>query len=577
MKRAIAFVLCLSFLSIMVCGLNVFSLNEINTNLEKLHFYIGCKEFGSIDNYEELCSAIKTIWNINDEYLVMTVKFLSDYSNSEGYLYLINEMDMINSIDGVHHFRRRSNEISRAYHSSLIQQNIHLLESFDYLKMNIISFSPYVELYIAKENVDVNKIVDFIDHETVEQLIFALDDYCVTEASLDSVLVGIDAYDIVTNGDYTGSGINVGIYDDGYCDSNNAFLSGINIVNALQVIPDGYVSPHTTKVTTIAAKIAPDANYYVLHCVGKNISWFIENLCDVVNISMGSLDPPYEYRYDIDGVYDYQAQFSFITIVVSAGNYSEDQNGFHITSPGYIYNGITVGGTRFDGDEIVYDDSSSYISDGTVIKPNVGAFVSVSIPDTMNYSGTSFAAPQVTGSIALLMEKDYTFMFHPEKVKASITASAKRTYGYVGSEYDFDEHVGAGVLTTSRMLDTDFIYGMINSNKIANTNIATYNVYLTAADKIQVGLSWLVTCVPVVVPNSLVPSTISSLYVTDYDVLLYDSNQQQVVISNSSYGNDEIIRFTAESSGYYTIVIRQNTSQSSSYYGDFLSIAININ
>ena len=574
MKKGLIKVLSFSIVLCILC-LSGFSMEKNVDNLNKLHFYIDYEEYSSLKCYDELYELVDNMKMRDDEQFIFTVKFKSSYSQTLGYQQLIEEIENINSIEDAHLFRKKSNELSKYYHSNLISENLHLLNYVDYDRIDIIEYSPYVCVYVERDSLDVNGILNLIKNEAIEVLSISTEWKIESDYSFDSVLNYIDGYDIVSNSEYTGDGINIGIYEWGGCfDTQNPNFTNLNY-SIWHSSNSG--TDHGTKVTSIVAKIAPDANYYLSQSFNPlDLSWFVDNMCDVLNCSFGDKISPYCYRYDFDAVYDYISKFSFLTIVVSSGNYSETYNGFHITSPGYMYNGIVVGGTRLDEGEIVYDDTSSYISDGTVIKPDVASFISVSLPNTYSGVGTSFAAPQVTGSVALLMEKDYTYICQPEKVKAAITASSNKTYGYYNSEYGFDEHVGAGVLSMSRLLYIDYSYSMVNSNKTANYDVASYVVYLHHGDVIQIGLSWLIETTPVLPNNSVYPTSVSGIYVTDYDLLLYDSSMQLLSPLPPSYGNDEIVRYTANTSGYFTIVIRQNSAQSYSYYGDFISCAIKI-
>jgi len=156
-----------------------------------------------------------------------------------------------------------------------------------------------------------------------------------------------------------------------------------------------------------------------------------------------------------------------VTVVKSAGNEAgscRSQTG-NVTSPGLAYNVITVG--NFDDRNTVdwatdgMHPCSSYVdptsTHGDRQKPEVAApgtnINSTIISDPWvgctfaECSGTSFAAPMVTGVAALLMQRNSTLQIWPESVKAILMATAVHNIEGAARLSDKD---GAGGIVADR-------------------------------------------------------------------------------------------------------------------------------
>ncbi|HMN30963.1 MAG TPA: S8 family serine peptidase, partial [Caldilineaceae bacterium] len=128
----------------------------------------------------------------------------------------------------------------------------------------------------------------------------------------------------------------------------------------------------------------------------------------------------------LDRAYDYWVKIRGFTAVIAAGNTAGN-----VTTPGKAYNVITVGNLN-DQDTVSWADDDMWWESGYT-NPNTGVEKpEVAAPGTNIqtvaaaglWTGTSFAAPQVAGLAAILMQRHTDLKFYPTTVKAIIMASA---------------------------------------------------------------------------------------------------------------------------------------------------------
>jgi serine protease AprX len=260
----------------------------------------------------------------------------------------------------------------------------------------------------------------------------------------------------------------------------------------------------------------------------------------VINLSLGR--PVYE-SYLLDPLCQAveSAWKAGIVVVVAAGNYGRDNsqgtNGYGtITSPGNDPYVITVGAMKTMGTPTRADDLiASYSSKGPtmidhIVKPDLVApgnliislytpwlelaeeypgneiplslYVNngngMSSPFYFRLSGTSMAAPMVSGTVALMLQQNPWLT--PDQIKARLMLTATKTFPtssiavdpvtgqvYV-SQYDIFT-VGAGYLDIeAALLDTDVAVGNALS-PVAVYDSTTGNVYLVTAEKSVWGTS----------------------------------------------------------------------------------------
>ncbi|MEK6941456.1 MAG: S8 family serine peptidase, partial [archaeon] len=228
---------------------------------------------------------------------------------------------------------------------------------------------------------------------------------------------------------FSGSGVRVAVLDSGI-DSLHELLAGKVVLEKNFSQEQGTLDGlgHGTHVAGIVASTAPGAkllNGKVLDSTGTGsvslaidaINWAVDpdgnaetnDGANVINISFGGtfseIDSPINRA--VAGAVE-----SGVLVVSAAGNCSEavalNCGGFvGVTSPGNSPYSLTVGAV--DSQNNHADFSSGALIEGVGVKPDVvapGVGISSSVPKNayVSFSGTSMAAPFVSGVAALLLE-----------------------------------------------------------------------------------------------------------------------------------------------------------------------------
>lgn len=552
----------------------------------KLHFYFETLEHGTIDDSEELEDAVQCVMEHNSDgstyssvvresavnEIDMIVEFKSDFMNTERYAELMEMRENAKTSEEVLQFRKALNSYSKEYHGQIVNSNLQLLSMLECIEIKTMEYSPFVIVAIDSDNLNTEVLEALCISENVAQISLRYEPEIVQAASKDDTLSGINAYDIVTNGTFTGEGIRIGIYEAaGVCDPSDENLADKNIT--IKDLNMG-IDDHATEVASVLSIIAPDAEFYVSKICDESLSWFVSQNCDIINCSFGvagnvrNSDGTYSegtnwgYQYDLDGYYDYMIQAHCITVCVSAGNKCTDNTSSkynpnnRVTSPGYAYNAITVGGVDRVNISGVYRwihaDGASYACNAPNVKPNVAAPFVVDVPFIGTCGGTSYSSPLVAGCVALIMEGMPQYRLYPEIILSIITATAKKTYDYSATISGFDNKVGAGIIDLKRILSGFGIETQLEQWDVAG-EVFSKEIYYSPGSEACISLAWLAAA------NYTSSSQISTVC-TDYEIRLYSSSGTLLAMSNLSDSNVELIRKTVTSAGYYRVVVYRNGS-----------------
>lgn len=571
--RVLAGILCaliiVSFANLNIIAQGIFNIDEdsivqnATENIyNKIHFYFGESEHDTIDNLDELTEATELLnrsnydnnaYNINNltethNEVQMTVQFESDFMQTEAYKNFSEERNTLKTMDEVRDFRRRLNTYSKQYHKGLIDANIQTLSKVNYTELKAVDYSPFVVMNISAEDVAAEALQELALNDKVCGISLSYEPIAEEAVSWDSAMFAINAKGVVSRGTYTGEGVRIGIYEaGGVCDINHVNFIDKDIT--LRGTSDE-ITTHANQVTTVLTTIAPEAQYFVAEMregdVGIEI--FLDQLCDIVNCSYGfdydSIGQSNSYKESIDGVIDYQISSHFITVVVSAGNVH--QQNAEITSPGYAYNAITVGGVSQNSNGTwSHASGACYVSNSPTVKPNISAPFELSIPNMGSNGGTSFCAPQVSGCAALAMECNIAFATAPEMLLATMSATATKTSDYSEDVEGFDEKVGAGMINLSALLSTSVFINEFITNRYSNEVVISESVYLSEGQTINISAAWLTY-----------RDGSDNVYVPDYEIYVYKSSNN--VLLFGSLGTDcnvELSRYTITEAGDYRIDI----------------------
>lgn len=256
------------------------------------------------------------------------------------------------------------------------------------------------------------------------------------------------------------------------------------------------------------------------------------------------------------------------TIVKSAGNQAGScgAGDGDVTSPGLAYNVITVGNFDDMNSTTWMDDAMNSCSSwGDPLstyndreKPELAApgsninSTTTTSPWTGDIgSGTSYAAPAVTGGAALLMQRHPLLQCWPEAVKAILMATA--VHNIEGSSR-LSEYDGAGAIALDRAdnvaRSVNGKWGGVGYSCISNNpwNITTMS--LTPNVRTRVVIAWDQ-------PQDYGGYAIQPWADLDINIL---NPSGTIVAWSASYDNTyEIVEYTPTASGTYTLQIARNT------------------
>lgn len=335
---------------------------------------------------------------------------------------------------------------------------------------------------------------------------------------------------------------------------------------------------HATEVAEVAAGnsvisgVAPHASILSACAVFEadiqtSLDWVFDQGANVANISLtiegGS------GLILADRLVDYVARNRNKFIIVASGN----AGGF-VGSPAKAYNIITVGGF-LDDNSMTWNDDQVWVNSAfrnpvsnanDREKPEVVAVSEISLPSTGPLFGTSYAAPQVTGLGALLIDINDDLAIWPEAIKAIIMASSIHNLEdstFIPPLRTKDFRDGAGGLVGILAHDIAINHGEpgnwfpctyscwwgieANNNQVPVGGTTGGKIWADAGQRVRVVASWWANAFPAVHYE----------LETDFDLQVKTPDNILMAGSSSTDNNYEMVDFIAPVSGLYRIEVKK--------------------
>jgi len=286
---------------------------------------------------------------------------------------------------------------------------------YEYTLINVIAATlPKQAIEAIKRNPNVEYVeADDLVHTTYYQ------NYQQINALQQTIPWGIDRIDAITAQSYTkGSNINVCIIDTGidytHPDISLNYKGGYNFVNKTNDPMDD--NGHGTHVSGIVAAldniigvigVAPEANLFATKVLNANgsgyisdviagIQWSVDNNMKIINMSLGSSSPNRSLKNACDTAYN-----RGLLLIASAGNSGNSMGtGNNVNYPARYDSVVAVAATDINNTRAWFSSTGPAVE---LSAPGVNIYSTLKGGTYGYLSGTSMAAPHVTGVAALIM------------------------------------------------------------------------------------------------------------------------------------------------------------------------------
>ena len=437
----------------------------------------------------------------------------------------------------------------------------------------------------AFADMPAGEILELARHTDVVALVFDGSQQAALELDDSACTVGAG---LVQLQGFDGGPVEVAVIEAPNANGNSRVDNDLNCLAVFSIMSNNTgESRHATGVAGIIAStlsgrigVAPGANILSanmddtdLSDIDEALEWSLDEGGDVFNMSFGTNQSPYLQIDDLE--VDFFVRHYGRTVVKSAGNISNTCSvTLNVTSPGKAYNLITVGNFADQGNCDRTDDTISATScygdpfspHGDRQKPEVAApGTSITTINTggggggacttQTGGGTSFAAPHVSGTAALLIHRNNSLKFKPEAVKAIIMASA---FNNVQGVRRLSEKDGVGGIDAFRadaiVENGNFKWLSLDEDDFNSAGIRDLATFTLAGNitRLKIVLSW----------NSVVNGVLSKIpdgLANDFDLAVYRDGTApgNLVATSKSYDNNyETVDILNPEPGIYTIRVQ---------------------
>lgn len=478
--------------------------------------------------------------------------------------------------------RKVSSQLNKKNNNSAVKDFLQKYNISDKSVDYVSKYVPNVEMKLSKDEIyDIisdNEVVNvyavdgitFNNDETTNS-ITTLDVTTDDASSMNSKLYNITGISELKK-NYDGKGIKVGNIDWGLPDTSNECFKPALIANRLHMVGDiKMVDSHPTM--TVAQMIGKYSTYEG-----------IAPGCDMYCIATGSpIDGPITWKDKVETLLDYGVNVinsSFETYGDERNNYGESAkwldaivntenvlfvqssandtpNKDRIISGGMAYNTIVVGNYDMDNNKVF--DSSAYNSgekEYKQYKPDIVAPSQMGIKYAKNLygiaSGTSGAAPVVSGALALFLQKHNDFINVPTMTKAILLNGATylgkhNTLNSLDAFNAYDRESGAGVLNVAKSSTNYATRNWWGHTTTKNDNDKDKSFYVTS----KLGQVHVTLCSAK--PNKVGSNELVNANVPIYKVTVYNGDNSWTSIANVD--NKCSVVFDPPKRGYYYVKV----------------------
>lgn len=395
---------------------------------------------------------------------------------------------------------------------------------------------------------------------------------------------------------YTGTGVSVAVFEAGPSNLNNLAFAG-----RFSTMP--LASWHARLTSAIIKNVepekphgyAPDCNLYSANSFDNAaLQWAVHSPqhCTVISQSFhripseGQNEQGSPFLSNDDILKDHMAtSFPYPTILHAAGNGPDIE---YVNHKGF--NTLSVGS---------HDDNATSLGGDSVFRNPASHHCDRELPELVANgigvravgewgSGTSFAAPAVAGTAALIQSVDDTLKSWPEGCRAILLASADRNIcGGTWPEdvvMGNDQHDGSGALNAQlavliaqqrRHRDAPaslrgWDVGQLVPANFDHRGLARFNYYVDVHSPAIPAPHTYAVKVAVAWQSKLVPDAngvLSSILTVDHDLIVEDSTGFPIASSTTYDNSYEIVEFFSTASETYKIRIRRWSGGDSVWFG----------